>query len=233
MSTPYYVDDLVQLWHGDCRTHPAWLEAAVLFTDPPYGIAYKSGSRRDTLADSIEGDADTEVRDNALAMWGDKPALVFGTWRIPRPVGTHTRLIWDTKGALGMGDLSIPWKPSDQEIYVLGRGFTGRRDSNVITCAPVQSMSRGGRSHPHEKPVALLAALIGKCPPGLLADPFAGVGSLGVAAKMLGRPAVLVERDERYCEIAANRLRNAEALPFPETVQALLPAPEFEQDVAS
>lgn len=217
MTAPYYIDPLVTLWHGDCREHLDWLAADVLFTDPPYGIAYRSGSRRDTLAPSIAGDLDTTVRDDALTRWGGvRPALVFGTWRIPRPAGTHTRLIWDTKGALGMGDLTIPWKPSDQEIYALGRGFIGRRDSNVITCAPVQSMSRGGRQHPHEKPVALLAALIGKCPPGVLADPFAGSGSLGVAAKMLGRPAVLVELDERYCEITARRLRNADALPFGE-----------------
>lgn len=218
MSAPYYSDELVTLWHADYRDQPAWLDAAVLFTDPPYGIAYDSGSRRDTLAKSIVGDEDTSLRDDMLTRWGGKPALVFGTWRIPRPAGTHTRLIWDTKGALGMGDLSVPWKPSDQEIYVIGHGFAGRRTSNVITCPPVQSMSRNGRQHPHEKPVALLAAddLMGKCPPGMLADPFAGSGSLGVAAKLLGRPAVLVEIDERYCEVAAKRLLNADALPFGE-----------------
>lgn len=216
MSAPFYTDELVQLWHGDYRDHLAWLEANVLFTDPPYGIAYKSGSRRDTLAASIAGDLDTSERDDALELWGDRPALVFGTWRAPRPPGTHTRLIWDTKGALGMGDLSVPWKPSDQEIYVLGHGFKGRRSSNVIVCPPVQSMSRNGRQHPHEKPVALLAAddLMGKCPPGVLADPFAGSGSLGVAAKMMGRRAVLVEVDERYCEIAAKRLQACAPLPF-------------------
>lgn len=215
VTAPYYADDLVTLWHGDCRERLDWLTADVLFTDPPYGIDYQSGSRRDTLAASIAGDKDTGVRDAVLELWGTaRPALVFGTWRIPRPAATHTRLIWDTKGALGMGDLSVPWKPSDQEIYVLGYGFAGRRDSNVISCAPVQSMARNGRTHPHEKPVALLASLIGKCPTGTIADPFAGSGSLGVAAKMLGRPAVLVEQDERYCEIAARRLLNTESLPF-------------------
>ena len=214
--TAYYADDLVTLYHGDSRKHLAWLAADILLTDPPYGISYKSGRRRDTLAASILGDEDTSLRDDALERWGSRPALVFGTWRIPRPSGTHTRLIWDTKGALGMGDLSVPWKPSDQEIYVLGKGFTGRRDSNVITCPPVQSMSKNGRVHPHEKPVALLAVLIQKCPPGILADPFAGSGSLGVAAKMFGRRAILVEEDERYCEIAVRRLRNADSLPFGE-----------------
>ena len=205
---PYYTDDLVTLYHGDCLEIDEWLTADVLVTDPPYGINYRSGSRRDTLAASIAGDKDTAARDSALAAWGDRPALVFGTWRIPRPAATHTRLIWDTKGALGMGDLSVPWKPSDQEIYVIGKGFTGRRDSNVLTCAPVQSLARNGRLHPHEKPIALLSRLLAKCPPGVIADPFAGSGSTLVAAHESRRRAIGVELEERYCEIIARRLSN-------------------------
>jgi DNA modification methylase len=204
--TPYYADDVVSLYLGDCRVITEWLAADVLVMDPPYGIAYNSGSRRETLAASITGDEDTSRRDAALEMWGDRPALVFGTWRIPRPVATHTRLIWDTKGALGMGNLKVPWKPSDQEIYVIGYGFHGRRDNNVITCAPVQSMGTNGRLHPHQKPVSLMTRLIDKCPPGAIADPFAGSGSTLVAAKQLGRRAIGVEEDERYCEMAAKRL---------------------------
>jgi len=206
MTEPYYQDDLVTLYFGDCREITEWLAADVLVFDPPYGISYDSGARRDTLAASIEGDEDTTVRDTALAMWGDRPALVFGTWRIPRPAGTRARLVWDTKGANGMGDLSIPWKPSDQEIYVLGHGFTGRRTNNVLTFAPVQSMARNGRLHPHQKPLPLMAELIGKCPPGVVADPTAGVGSTLMAARNLGRPSIGVEIDEAYCEVIAKRL---------------------------
>lgn len=142
---PYYEDDHVQLWHGDWRDHLAWHNADVLLTDPPYGIAYNSGSRREFLAASILNDETTAERDAFLLRWqhfGDRPAVVFGTWRAQRPGLTRALLIWDTKGALGMGDLSLPWKPSHQEIYVLGSGFSGRRDSDVITCAPVQSIAR-------------------------------------------------------------------------------------------
>lgn len=211
MTEPYYQDEHVTLWHGDCRHLTGWLDAAVLVTDPPYGIDYRSNQRLDTPARSIEGDKDTRMRDAALGFWRkthgeDAPALVFGTWRIKRPSRTRQVLIWDTKGALGMGAMDLPWKPAHQEVYVIGRGFTGRRTSDVLTYAPVQSMSRNGREHPHQKPVTLMRDLIAKCPPGAVADPFAGSGSTLVAAKTLGRRAIGVELEERYCEVIAKRL---------------------------
>ena len=207
---PYYEDEAVTLWHGDALSDLVyeWVGADVLISDVPYGIDYQSGSRRDSLANSIQGDKDTTARDFVLEAWCDGPALIFGTWRIPRPPKTHTRLIWDTKGALGMGNLSVPWKPSDQEIYVLGYGFEGHRGTNVLRYAPVQSTAKNGRQHPHEKPVDLLCDLISKCPAEwVIADPFAGSGSTLVAAKQMGRKAVGVEIEERYCEIAAKRLQ--------------------------
>lgn len=202
----YYQDDYVTLYHGDSlKEHREWLAADVLVSDVPYGVDYNSGARRDTLARSIAGDKDTGARDDALSAFAGRPALIFGTWRIPRPIGTRQVLVWDTKGALGMGAMDLPWKPAHQEVYVIGSGFSGKRTTDVLTYAPVQSMSRNGREHPHQKPVPLMRDLIAKCPPGVIADPFAGSGSTLVAAKNLGRKAIGVELEERYCEIIAKR----------------------------
>ena len=201
----YYQDESVTLYHGRCEEIPEWQAMDTLVTDPPYGVDYQSGSRRDTLAASILNDKDTSVRDYMLSVWGDKPALVFGSWKIQRPKATKALLIWDTKGALGMGDLRIPWKPSHQEIYVLGDGpWQGRRTTDVLSYAPVQSMATNGRLHPHQKPIPLMEALIAKTV-GSIADPSAGSGSTLVAAKALGQKSVGVELDERYCEIIAKR----------------------------
>ncbi|MCS4277391.1 site-specific DNA-methyltransferase (adenine-specific) [Mycetocola sp. BIGb0189] len=203
---PYYEDDLVTLYHGDCRELTEWQTADVLVTDPPYGVDYQSGARRDKLAASILNDKDTAVRDAILAAWGDRPALVFGSWKIDRPAATRALLIWDTLGALGMGDLRIPWKPAHQEVYVLGDGpWQGKRSTDVLSFAPVQSTAKNGRHHPHEKPLRLMDELIAKTV-GSVADPCAGSGSTLVSAARLGRRAIGVELDEAYCEVIAKRL---------------------------
>lgn len=215
----YYQDEWVTLYHGDCLTETAWLEADVLVTDPPYGMALKTGKRKGRFGDfgdcQVEGDATTDVRDAALALWGnDRPALAFGRWSVPRPAGVKTLLTWEKGNHTGMGNLEIPWSPTTEEIYVLGRWPIrermgkyggGRSSATILVNAPTPGRING-RLHPTEKPIGLLARLIAKCPPGAIADPFAGSGSTLVAAKQLGRHAIGVELEERYCEIAARRL---------------------------
>lgn len=207
---PYYEDDLVQLFHGDCREVAAWLEADVLVTDPPYGMTLRS-SRSGAFGNlAIANDETLAARGEALTVWGDRPALIFGRWSEPHPVGTRMVLTWEKGEHVGMGDLSLPWKPNTEEIYVLGSGFTGKRTGSVLKCYAIAgSVGRaqdGTRSHPTEKPLGLMGELVRKCPPGAIADPFAGSGSTLVAAKSEGRKAIGVEFDERYCEIAARRL---------------------------
>lgn len=209
MITPYYQDDLVTLYLGDALEVREWLTADVLVTDPPYGMAYVSNWRAG-VTDPMAGDQDTAVRDRALEMWGDRPAIVFGTWRVPRPPTTRQVITWwKRKAGPGMGDLRMPWGNSTEEIYVLGDGFTGRRRPNVIVTDEMRN-SRGALTsrigHPTPKPVGLMEQLIECCPPGVVADPFAGSGATLLAARNLGRRAIGVEIDERYCEVIARRL---------------------------
>ena len=208
--TIYYEDDYVRLFHGDCLEITEWLAADVLVSDVPYGMAFRSGRGGAFGASVIAKDEDTSVRDTALALWTGKPALIFGRWSIGRPAGTKMVLTWDKGEHVGMGDLSLPWKPNTEEIYVLGSGFVGHRGGSVIRCnaiaGTVGQAAKGTRFHPTEKPVALMESLIAKCPPGVIADPFAGSGSTLVAAKALGRKAIGVELEEKYAEIAARRL---------------------------
>lgn len=214
--TLYYEDEYVRLYLGDCREDREWLDADVLVTDPPYGMAYRSKKRRASeKLDPIVGDRDTRVRDEVVDMWGrDRPALVFGHWSVPAPVGERQRLIWHKAQTPGMGDLSIPWGPAHEEIHLLGKGWdvaaTGRkRTGSVITTTTGRGSQYGESSihgHPTPKPVPLMEALIERCPAGVIADPFAGSGATLIAARNLGRKSIGVELEERYCEQIVRRL---------------------------
>ena len=204
----YYQDEWVTLYLGDCLAeHREWLEADVLVTDPPYGTQPDStaiGYGRKVQADGFRGqrianDTTTDARDAALAMWGNGPALVFGSPRLPDPPGQWAdRLVWDKKRP-GMN--GGPWRYRHESIYVTA-GFVRASNASVsiLTAFPEQA------DHIHGKPLALMSSLMESAPPGVIADPFAGSGSTLKAAKALGRRAIGVEINERYCEIAAKRL---------------------------
>ena len=205
LPTPDYRSDdgAVYLYRADCMDIlPQLPDGAVdvVVTDPPYGMSYKSGwSGR-----SIKGDGDTNIRDAALSAWSG-PAIVFGRWDCPRPPKTRARLIWNKGDWPGMGDLSFPWGPSDEEIYIIGDGFTGKRSGTVIH----ENRLTGNTRHPNEKPVGLLSKLIRKSPAGCVADPFMGSGTTGVACVKLGRSFIGIEREPRYFDIAVKRIDEA------------------------
>jgi DNA modification methylase len=203
----YYQDEYVTLYHGDCLKNHEWLHADILITDPPYGMSYVSGW---TDARPITGDTTTYVRDEALRLWGQKPAIVFGTWRVTRPAATRQLIIWHKKSiGPGMGDLSLPWGNAIEEMYVIGDGWKGARRQNIITTNEQRGSLVGASAligHPTPKPVGLLEQLIECAPTGTICDPFAGGGSTLIAARNLGHKAIGVEIDENYCQIIANRL---------------------------
>lgn len=212
MSDPVIIG-LATLYLGDCLKVLASIKADSVLTDPPYGIAYKSGYRTDNLwgsSSTIAGDATTAVRDAALGLLPNVPQLVFGSEKASKPAGCRMTLVWDKGGALGMGALDLPWKPSSERIFVCGKGFTGTRDEHdVLYCPPVQSMAKNGRLHPTEKPVQLLRRLVLKIP-GTVCDPFMGSGSTGVACVLEGRRFIGIEIDERYFAIACRRIEDAQ-----------------------
>lgn len=210
MNAPYYQDDHVTLYHGDCLEVREWLAADVLVTDPPYGTQFSADNpkggygRRQNAGLGPEGftianDGTTETRDAALTLWGTKPALVFGSPRLPDPpIEVTDRLVWDKKRP-GMN--GGPWRYRHESIYVTA-GFIRTSDASVsiLTAFPEQS------EHIHAKPLALMEALVECAPPGVIADPFAGSCTTLVAARNLGRKVIGVEVEERYCEMIAKRL---------------------------
>jgi DNA modification methylase len=206
LPTPYYEDEHSTIYCADCRdVLPHLPKVDLVLTDPPYGIAYKSGQKSSVLARSIHGDEDTKLRDYVCSL--GFPSMVFGTWKKQPPEGTRETLVWDKGAALGMGDLSLPWKRTWEEIYILGDGWHGKRGEAVLRFSPVQSMAKNGRVHPHQKPTKLIKHLFGYHGGEITVDPFMGSGTTLVAAKQLGRKAIGIELEEKYCAIAVDRLR--------------------------
>ncbi|MFC9973589.1 DNA-methyltransferase [Spirillospora sp. NPDC127200] len=84
----------------------------------------------------------------------------------------------------------------------------GTRQPRSVTYLIEAPSVRYQKRHPDEKPLAVTEALVRECTPpgGLVLDPFAGAGTTLLAAAMLGRKAIGIERDERYAEQAARRL---------------------------
>jgi site-specific DNA-methyltransferase (adenine-specific) len=212
---PYYTDEFVTLYHGDCREVTAWLEADVLVTDPPYGIGWNRGTnsvRHSKPQPGILGDHDTSARDGALDLWGTlRPGVVFGSLHAPAPIGNRQTLIWRKPTDAGVYGSTMGWRRDVEAVFLIGTWprRTPRWSSVLVSRARSvgnPSSAAGRTGHPHAKPLDLMEELINRAPLGVIADPFAGSGSTLVAAKQLGRNAIGVELDERYCEIAAKRL---------------------------
>lgn len=223
--TPYYQDELVTLYHGDCRELTVWLEADVLVTDPPYGRDYKGnsagwtnasgggGHRSTGQAQSIANDTDTTTRDAALALWGDRPGIVFGDPLITIPANAKQALVYAKPMDAGIKGARAGFRRDVEMIYLTGPwgvGVGGR--TSILTTGALVAGPRGlsvRYQHPHAKPLDLLSDLISAAvvtSKATIADPFAGSGSTLVAAAHLGMRAVGVELDERYCEVIAQRL---------------------------
>lgn len=218
MTTPYYQDDHVTLYHGDCLTdlRDYWLDADVLVCDPPYGRSFRtqggftnSAGQGSSTSRHIANDKDTAVRDGILEAWGGRPAIVFGDLLIAPPAGTKQALVWRKPEDAGVRGATAGFRRDLEAVYLCGKwpsGIGGR--SSVLRYGDHVAGPTGPAAihgHPNAKPESLMAALVALTD-GVIADPCAGSGATLVAARNLGRKAIGVELEERHCETVASRL---------------------------
>ncbi len=216
--TPYYDHAGVTIYHGDCREILPSLTADVLVTDPPYGVNLgKHGGANDRRAGELRRGAYASYDDtpeNYLAIV--VPAIALALSRVDRAaVFGCAPAIWSLPAPAAIGAVHIP--------AANGRSPWGFQNlAPVLLYGRAPDLNLGARNtvwrargksdpeigHPCPKPVEWLIWLVGLTSRvgETVLDPFMGSGTTLRAAKDIGRRAIGIEIEERYCEIAAKRL---------------------------
>lgn len=210
MTTPYYQDDHVTLYHGDCREILPALRGDVVLTDPPYGI----GLGYDVHDDSAEA-LEAIIRDVFPLMLDAAPVVAFtpGVANVNRYPAPSWILAWVQENSgtgRGMWGFSV-WQP----VLVYGtdpylkKGLGARPDVIKSASSGKELDQRKRWGHPCPKPEDGWRKIMLRVSPNegeTIIDPFCGSGTTLDVAKYTGRKAIGIELSERYCEIAANRL---------------------------
>ncbi len=205
---PYYDHAGITIYHGDCRNILPDLSADLVLTDPPYGLEFPYLGYDDTR----EGLVDLIA--TALPIILECAPLVAISCGIENlqaypKANWAMACIWDTTGSYGRAGFN-QWFP----LLVYGKpkpycegGFS---DVISVTGGGAVGFQRGALESEHTcpKPLNLIKKAICRlCETGAsIIDPFMGSGTTLLAAKDLGRKAIGIEIEERYCEIAAKRM---------------------------
>lgn len=206
---PYYQDESVTIYHGDCREIiPTLGVFDLVLTDPPYGIGRDKGMggqgwdstgkyKRNPRQYSSRWDDNAPDKELLEIVLETAPiSIVWGGNYLNLPRGGKW-LVWNKEQVM----------PSYSDAELAWTNLHGVK-VHLFTLNCNKARVEMGL-HPTQKPLALMAwcLRISEVPVGACVfDPFAGSGTVGRVAKDSGRRAVLVEREERYCEIAAKRM---------------------------
>lgn len=224
-AQPYYQDDSVTLYHGDCREIlPELATVDLIVTDPPYRsldanvlagtttrLVKRSGKRLAATDDewfaTLSEDEIAAILSTACALLSSSGAMyVFadvktGLVLFPRLLPKNV-LVWD-KQRIGMG---YSWRRMHEWIAYCPRPAHELRDQglgDILRCPTPDD-----KCHPTEKPTGAIVPILRNSsdPRAVVLDPFAGSGAVLVAAKSMDRRAIGIELSERHCETIAQRL---------------------------
>jgi len=208
--TPYYQDEWVTIYHGDCREIlPELPKVDLVLTDPPYGLegAKTQKNAYASYQDSSEGlDAIIEEIVTPLTIGPAVVALTPGVTNIRRYPQPSWVLCWTCPAGAGRG----PWGFSCwQPILVYGQDpyLKSGKGSRPDLIQHTETAEKNG--HPCPKPIGVWRKIALRVYPegtGPILDPFMGSGTTLRAAKDLNRKAIGIEIEEKYCEIAAKRM---------------------------
>ena len=229
---PYYEHAGITIYHGDSSVCDV-SESDIVFTSPPYNTiapVSPSGMMRESNHKQLGGylsHADDMPEEDYVEwvvgivgrfraacrglVWvnhktryrdrvGIHPLHLFSGWPV------YSEVVWDRGGSITLN--ARKFAPSHEFIYGFGEPHWWDDTRNTMMTVWRVGPERGVDGHPCPFPVEIASRCISaSCPPdGTVLDPFMGSGTTLVAAKNLGRKAIGIEIEERYCEIAAKRL---------------------------
>ncbi len=213
---PYYDEGGIVIYHGDALEILPHLEPVdLVLTDPPYGTdrwgrtpaaKMEINPSRSRLARARDyggfgWDVAPTDEDLERVIAAGRKAIVFGGNFFALPP-SPCWLVWDKRnGANDFADAELAWTNLEAAVRVFRHRWHGMLQEHG-------GRHKEGRYHPTQKPVALMRWAINLVDKAdTILDPFMGSGTTLRAAKDLGRKAIGIEIEERYCEIAAERLR--------------------------
>jgi DNA modification methylase len=202
------------------------LKADLLCTDPPYGIGvshskkFSGGSGIRRCRTGIFAGIGTTVRRPKCRDYGDydwddapprrwifdlmceqtKHQIIFGGNYFPLPP-SRCWLVWDKdNGANHYSDCELAWTNFDKPVRKLCWRWNGFLQQDM--------KHKEERVHRAQKPLPVMRWCIQQAPSecNLILDPYAGSGTTLLAARELGYPAIGIEMEEAFCEMAAKRL---------------------------
>lgn len=203
LPKPYYQDSAVTIYHADCREIlPHLPKVDLVLTDPPYGIG-RDGSKFSTgptgggrkAYEFLGWDGNRPAPDTFATILQAAPRHVIwgGNYFADLLPPTMRWLVWDKGQRIAQSDGELAWTSEQKALRI----FTENR----------VAIQNDGAVHPTQKPESLMRWCLGLYPEaGTILDPFMGSGTTLRAAKDLGRKAIGIELEEKYCEIAARRM---------------------------
>jgi site-specific DNA-methyltransferase (adenine-specific) len=234
---PYYERDGIVIYHGDALRVLEWLSDVTLnavVMDPPYASGARTEAAKSSSGAMLRG-----LRWASRPIENDQMTTVGFIWLMREICSSVRPMLVEGGAVLSfidwrqwphlMGAVEstnlrvnqmIVW---DKMSYGLGNGFRAQHElvMHASKGTPlIESRAVGNvlafrrdlnEDHPSPKPIGLMQKLLEVVtgPGDTILDPFMGSGSSLRAARNLGRNAIGIEIEERYCEIAARRLEQS------------------------
>ncbi len=194
---PFYEDEAVTLYCGDCRdVLPTLAPVDLILTDPPYGI-YACGGKWGRKSD-LQWDR-APIDDIAAICAAGREQIIWGGnyYALPPSRGW---LVWFKRDSVPTAaSVELAWTSFDMNARLIDHTIAATNAERV--------------GHPTQKPERVMAWSLGFAPNAqTILDPFAGSGTTLVAAKRLGRKAIGIELSPAYCDVIVSRLRQGSLL---------------------